>query len=624
MRVPARRSCPRHLASSDPAVAAPHTTMLSLTSEGLLLTHKDQCYHLYSESGQLIAVGDGLGNEIHWEGVARIQDTSGRKLEFVYDFSGRLTQIIDPAEPGEATIQDRRWYLSYDTFGRLATLTDPMNYQIRFGYDFDGRITSVIDKDGAEYTYVYNEPGEHDPDTIREVTDPLFFTQSFASQAHEDNLTVDTTFTDRRGQDWVYRSIREDMTVYPINGPLAWIDNPLLQRDSLQWDASRNMTQYTDALGHQWSYTYDARGNLLTAASPLPDEVETWTYNSVNAATSYKDQYQFTTEYRYDLPGYPTLLTEIIEPPDGQGSGSAHTYFDYYVGPPLYGTCAPEEECKHGKLKEVIDPNGVVTALDYDEAGQLEYYREGQVAGQYIFQTYTHYDSGSRLTSSISGEPTRSASGGTLSYNANNHPISSRCAYARVTGPTPPGIPQPRGGVVFPDLPTDDAPTLPGMSAEWTDATYTGMGRLTGMDITVSVNGIPYDRKPRADYDELGVATHRQVQTGEAGTSFTRAFDASYDLGTGTFTRVGPDGVETITQLDVTNRVESIVRRVPGGAVLMSARYEYYANGLLRKISFRSGARVYYHYDDANRVTSIRHRDFPAATLLLQLDYVKN
>ena len=44
------------------------------------------------------------------------------------------------------------------------------------------------------------------------------------------------------------------------------------------------------------------------------------------------------TTFHYDEPGYPTLLTSIVEPDDGQGSGPATTRNIYYLAPYLTDT----------------------------------------------------------------------------------------------------------------------------------------------------------------------------------------------------------------------------------------------------------------------------------------------
>ena len=91
------------------------------------------------------------------------------------------------------------------------------------------------------------------------------------------------------------------------------------------------------------------------------------------------------------------------------------------------------------------------------------------------------------------------------------------------------------------------------------------------------------------------------------------------DWAEGQYTRTGPDDVETLVQLDVANRVES-VRRGPAGDPVMTAAYTYYDDGLVKSVSYGNGTSVWYWYDNARRVTCIQHKD-PLQMLVFRLDY---
>jgi len=88
---------------------------------------------------------------------------------------------------------------------------------------------------------------------------------------------------------------------------------------------------------------------------------------------------------------------------------------------------------------------------------------------------------------------------------------------------------------------------------------------------------------------------------------------------------VGPDGVQTFVQLDTGNRVSSM-RRGPefgtGNGPVVFAEYSYDALGLLSNIAYGSGGATRYSYDEARRVTQIKHRNV-GGTVLLQLDYTQ-
>ena len=78
-----------------------------------------------------------------------------------------------------------------------------------------------------------------------------------------------------------------------------------------------------------------------------------------------------------------------------------------------------------------------------------------------------------------------------------------------------------------------------------------------------------------------------------------------------------PDGVETLVQLDMANRVE-FVRRGPAGDPIMTALYDYGDNddGLVDHITYGNNASVWYEYDDARRLDRITHNDSRAIPFL--------
>jgi len=77
---------------------------------------------------------------------------------------------------------------------------------------------------------------------------------------------------DRRGSLWVYE--------YDANANLRTFDDPLLHRRTFVFEAgTRNLLSYKDALNNEWTFTYDDRGNLLTATRSR-------VYKSKSAATT--------------------------------------------------------------------------------------------------------------------------------------------------------------------------------------------------------------------------------------------------------------------------------------------------------------------------------------------------
>ena len=418
--------------------------------------------------------------------------------------------------------------------------------------------------------------------------------------------------------------------------------NPLGERTSFQYDGNRNRSRFTDALGNTWRLTHDGRGNTTSIASPLHVTGEffhkqVWAYDEYpegdplagqifNNLTSYTDAEGNVTTYNYAEVGFPTLLTSILEPETVPGEGTAITRFEYYIAPFSTPTCNPtgepdSNECKHGQLERITDPNTVVTSFDYDRWGQTHFYREGQVGGIPVFEMRTETDSGSRtfIVERGAGGARSGSSTGRINYNQNSHTTGGVCLAAFRSSSSGAGtVPLP---FCTPDF--DEFLT----SADW-DATIDPMCRTKHMEIELTFErdffAPTFLRSFDNNYDALGTLVNTVSATGE-NDGPPRQFDYPYDLSTGIFTRVGPDLVETVTTLDQANRVESVVRRLPsGGASLMAAFYDYYADGRVHFVTFLNGAKTEYAYDAAGRVTVIHHRnDLGLSLLKLSYDYNK-
>ena len=87
-------------------------------------------------------------------------------------------------------------------------------------------------------------------------------------------------------------------------------------------------------------------------------------------------------------------------------------------------------------------------------------------------------------------------------------------------------------------------------------ATYTGPGQLTSLDLDVDQLGT---REFNWLYDEFGRATSQGIESNaEWGVGVSRDFSFGYDDGTGVYTRTGPDGVTTTLTVDSAYRVSTV------------------------------------------------------------------
>jgi hypothetical protein len=68
------------------------------------------------------------------------------------------------------------------------------------------------------------------------------------------------------------------------------------------------------------------------------------------------------------------------------------------------------------------------------------------------------------------------------------------------------------------------------------------------------------DRNRSVTYDALGQLRTEELDTNESGPGIERAFAHDYSHSAGTYSRVGPDGVETFVESDAAGRA-TLMRR---------------------------------------------------------------
>ncbi|MBI4717243.1 MAG: RHS repeat protein, partial [Planctomycetes bacterium] len=619
------------------------------------LTYKDQSYREFdSLGGRLTRVVDAVGNiltitrimveEAFVEHMAFVTDAAGRQLQFEYDINEptRLIAILD----NSWDVGERRWEFHYDTYDRLSEVIFPIdndpvtNAKIALAYDASGRITSITDKrnplaNPAEPTNTYTLT--YDGNQVATITDPTPqtgspLTQQFATTCAGGIFMPDvfTAYTDRRGAEWVYHSVRPNPETSPENGPIAAVQNPLGNIQTFVHNINRLLAAYRDPLGHGWDYGYDAQGNRNLATDPLNTaRTHQWTFDAYNNVKTYTDPLGNVTGYRYHYEdvsgGYKTLVTKITEPPDGQGNPAADTVMEYYLAtPPIdCGSNPGSAHCKHGLLKKVTDPNGVVTTFDYDGFGQQSKYEEGVAPSQsglcHLVITLLKDSRGrTRETclerSACFGMQTQQACFGSA-HNHANQQSSGGCAIPDLARPGPPGSLPPLLEA-FPKT-ACAARALPSFGGTWT-ATYAGNGTLQEMArevIMAEGQTVLEDslRTERSQYDELSALSVASVESDEyaGGTPQTRQFTYTYDRAGGNYTRYGPDGMRTIIEEDTAGRVQSLARGPGAGPANMTAAYTYFVDDRLETATLGNGAAVAYSYDTAGRLSTIQHLQPP-------------
>ena len=291
----------------------------SYDASGLPLTYQNRRQQVHKFST------NELGQLVQREGPDGVTE------EFSYDDYGRLLT---------ATNRQGTTRFEYDDAGRLTLAEYPNGRFLRYEYNENGQLTRLEDQDGSATVYAYDNLGR-----LQQVTDangsPIV---AYAYDALG-RLVLET-----RGNGattaYEYDSISRLLSLIHV-GP----DSETLEHFSFQYDTAGRRTGMS-TLDGQWTYTYDAIGQLTAAvfesANPdIPDQDLEYDYDAIgnriraieNGQTilyAGNDRNQYTLvgdkTYTYDADG------NLLSISDGGGE----TVFSYDADSRLVGIVSPE------------------------------------------------------------------------------------------------------------------------------------------------------------------------------------------------------------------------------------------------------------------------------------------
>jgi len=321
----------------------------------------------YDDYGRLIRTTDRLGRSASsvFDAVGnltRSTDPQGRVTTFSYDDVNRAISTTRPDDTRFASRYDaagnvvaftdgrgQETRFAYDALGRQVTQTDPLDRDTRYSYDDGDRRTSMRDAKGETTTYTYDQASQ------------------LTKLEYSDSSTADVTFTyDLAGR-------RTAMTDATGTSTTTW--------DSL--DRVRQTTSppvigapISEALvsEEQLDYDYDLAGRLTKISYPaLVGRVATIT--GPDGAPIYVGG-RPTVSRRYDDAG---LLVEVDD------FKARRFLFEYDAD---------------GNLTKQTNPNFTVTALSYDNGGQLTRSNTTGPNGELLDLPYTYNAGGQLATSS--------------------------------------------------------------------------------------------------------------------------------------------------------------------------------------------------------------------------------
>ena len=378
-------------------VTAPDQGQTILEYDGLTLVaardaELNWSRYVYDEFGHLAEVTDGknrLTTMVHDQQGNIVKRTGPAPLllteEYGYDDYGNRTFSIDRD-------QNRTDY-TYDTLGRLETITGPEGRSLEYDYDEFGLLRWSEDSLGRRTTFDYDEDFN-----LSQRCDPLLRCTDYDYDSAgrldlvtgPDEATVSFTYDamDRRETE---TDPNEHTTTYDYyaDGTLWKITDQENQIREFKFNAMGQITQEWIGENTPSVYEYDDMGRLKKATTPAGDYMKyefdrlgrlkketngrdaTWEYeyDEVGNQIWRKEPGEFYTRIYYDAANRPD---EIVDPESGvtkieyDGTGDITKIID----PNLIETSIEYDGLN--RAYRIVDNRDDTTELDFDAAGQLK------------------------------------------------------------------------------------------------------------------------------------------------------------------------------------------------------------------------------------------------------------
>jgi RHS repeat-associated protein len=369
----------------------------SITSSNTLPAHIGRV--LDDGSTRLYTYGYNLfGN------LTNLVDPIGRTLTFIYDTNGidllevRQTRLGKNELLAKMTYNSQHCALtstgpsgqtttySYNTRGQLLTVTDPLSHVITCNYDLNGYLLSVdgpLPGTNDATTFTYDSLGR-----IQTLTDVSGYTTAY-DYDNLDRLTR-TTFPDSTFDQYSYdrldcssildRAGRSTSFVYDSMRQLSQMTDPLGRITLFDWCRCGDLKSITDPMGRRTSWTTDLQGRRTAKQYNDGSQVNYVYENTVSRLREVRDEQQQTTVYSYNADNTvrsigngnalrPTPSVTFTYDPDylrvatmTDGIGTRNYSYVPVSSPPIPGA---------GELAGTAGPlNNETTTYSYDSLGR--------------------------------------------------------------------------------------------------------------------------------------------------------------------------------------------------------------------------------------------------------------
>src|SRR6266581_3892147 len=406
-----------------PSWVAPADVMdrLTQTANGIWIytTAPNDEVETYDASGRLVSIANraGVAHTMSYDSSGRLaavthslpQSLSGKTLRFVYDASGRIASMVDPA-------------------GNV--LIEPAGHAFSYAYDAAGNLSSVAypgDTTNPVRTYVYNEPANTSGANLSNHLTGIIDENSNRFSTYKYAVDGRVISTEHAGGVSTY-SVVYDSETSTVTDPLSTarifgfqtlfdvpkhtgVDQPCDRcglASSISYDTNGYLSGATNFNGVAFTYVHDARGletsRIDASSTPQARTITTQWHPAFRLPTLITEPGR-TTSFTYDDSGiHPSgnLLNKTITDTalsrsrswtytynangsvltmDGPRTDVADiTTYTYYANDDDFGkrgnvatianalgqTTQVTSYNAHGQPLTIVDPNGLGTTLAYD------------------------------------------------------------------------------------------------------------------------------------------------------------------------------------------------------------------------------------------------------------------
>lgn len=301
-------------------------------------------------------------------------------LTNVYDAVGNRTTLTDSVTGSTV--------FGYDDAGRLNALTSPGAVSLTLSHDAAGRITSIARPNGVDTGYSYNSAGQLAQLSHEDVSVTLSeFGLSYDSAG---SLTSIAELTQTRL--FTYDDLQRLVSGGTATAPESYSYDAEGNRTASHLSSSHAIDAANRLLGDdQFSYTYDANGNLTSKTDLVSLDTTTYSYDAQNQLVRIDFPGGAFVEYAYDALG------RRIQKTDGT-IATKYVYDGEDIVLEFDGADALQASYTHGDRRDqplLMDRGGQTFFYHADHLGSLRLLTDslGAAVNSYGYDSYGNFES---------------------------------------------------------------------------------------------------------------------------------------------------------------------------------------------------------------------------------------